>query len=184
VRGKVADTVRPVSAVAEDNPLRCARRRRGLTLVVLADLSGLSVAFLSMVENGQRKLSRRDHINALAKALRVTPAEIAPSTIPGSDEWKKSPLMHASPFPAMHDDRVIDRHKALARQFTIYVNQGDMHAAGVWLHRVARDESVSPWLLLDQLITQAGTSGSPARPLGGSGASLVSADSAGRGRAG
>ena len=74
------------SAVA-DHPLRRVRRRRGLTLVVLAGMSGLSAPFLSMVENGQRTLSRRDHVNALAAALRVPPAEIAPSTIPGLDEW-------------------------------------------------------------------------------------------------
>lgn len=97
---------------------------------------------------------------------------------------KPLPLMSVSPLPAVSDDLVIGRHRALARQFTLYVGQGDMHAAGVWLRRVARDQSVSPWLLLDQLITLAGVSGQSARPLGGSGASLVTADSAGRGRAG
>jgi transcriptional regulator with XRE-family HTH domain len=180
----MARTVQPALAAVTDNPLRRVRRRRGLTLAVLADRSGLSVAFLSMVENGQRKLSRRDHINALAMALGVSPAEIAPSAIPGIDEWKPFPLMPVPPFPVISDDRAIDRHKALAKQFTFYVSQGDPHAAGVWLRRVARDQSISPWLLLDQLITLAGFAGQRPRPLGGSGAHQVSADSTGRGRAG
>jgi lambda repressor-like predicted transcriptional regulator len=179
----VAEMVLPVPAAVADNPLRRARRRRGFTLAVLADLSGLSVAFLSMVENGQRKLSRRDHINAIAVALGVTPAEIAPGATPGFGEWKSLPAMHLSPFPAISDDFVIGRHRALARQFSLYMGQGDLHAAGVWLRRVARDHSVSPWLLLDQLIMQTGQSGLRARLLGGSGA-LVSGDHTGRGRAG
>jgi len=88
------------SAAIADHPLRRVRRKRGLTLVVLADLSGLSVPFLSMVENGQRSLSRRDHINALAAALRVAPAEIAPSTIPGFDEWAQVPRGHVTASPS------------------------------------------------------------------------------------
>lgn len=174
-------TSQPVLAAVTDNPLRRVRRRRGLTLAVLADLSGLSVAFLSMVENGQRKLRRRDHINALAMALGVNPAQIAPSAIPGFDEWKPFPLMPVPPFPAISDGRVIDRHKALARQFTFYLGQSDPHAAGVWLRRVARDQSISPWLLLDQLITLTGLPGQRPRPLGGSGAHQVPANGTGRG---
>ena len=32
-----------------------------------------------------------------------------------------------------------------------YAARGDSRAAGIWLRRIARDPSVSPWLLLDQL---------------------------------
>jgi hypothetical protein len=49
-------------AINADSPLRRVRQRRGMTLTVLAGQSGLSVPFLSNVENGRRKLSRRDHI--------------------------------------------------------------------------------------------------------------------------
>jgi transcriptional regulator with XRE-family HTH domain len=140
------------SAAIADHPLRRVRRKRGLTLVVLADLSGLSVPFLSMVENGQRSLSRRDHINALAAALRVAPAEIAPSTTPGFDEWAPSPPP-ASAFPAAGDEIAIARHRELTGQFMGYVIHGDTYAAGVWLRRAARDPSVNPWLLLDRLTT-------------------------------
>jgi hypothetical protein len=34
------------------------------------------------------------------------------------------------------------------------VIRGDRCAAGAWLRRAARDPSVHPWLLLDQLITR------------------------------
>jgi transcriptional regulator with XRE-family HTH domain len=137
------------SAVA-DHPLRCARRCRGLTLVVLAGMSGLSVPFLSMVENGQRTLSRRDHVNALAAALRVSPAELAPSVIPGFDEW--APVRQpASAFPPASDAIAAARHRELAGQLIGYVSRGDTYAAGAWLRRMARDPNVNPWLLLDQL---------------------------------
>jgi transcriptional regulator with XRE-family HTH domain len=56
--------------------VRRARRTRGMTLQVLADLSGLSKSFLSMVENGERHLERRRHIVAIADALNVSPADL------------------------------------------------------------------------------------------------------------
>jgi transcriptional regulator with XRE-family HTH domain len=173
----------PAPAAVADHPLRRVRRRRGLTLAVLADLSGLSVAFLSMVENGQRALTRRGHVNALAAALRVAPAEIAPSTLPGSGEWGSPPPATARVFPVTGDEITAARHRDLAAELTSYVIRGDRYAAGVWLRRLARDPAVSPWLLLDQLITrETGVSGP--RPRGGSGTRLVSADGTGRGRAG
>jgi DNA-binding XRE family transcriptional regulator len=134
-----------------DSPLRRLRQRRGLTQVVLADRSGLSATFLSMVENGQRKLSRRDHVNALAFALRVAPSELAPSTFPGLEEWAPSASPMASKFPAVRDGITMARHKAFAEELMSYVARGDGHAAGALLRRIARDHTVSPWLLLDQL---------------------------------
>lgn len=56
--------------------LRRARRARGMTLQVLADLSGLSKSFLSMVENGDRHLERRRHLVAVADALSISPADL------------------------------------------------------------------------------------------------------------
>ena len=148
-------------------------------------MSGLSVPFLSMVENGQRTLRRRDHVNALAAALRVPPAEIAPSAIPGFDEWAPAPPVPASAFPPLSDEIAVARHRELAGQLIGYVSRGDTCAAGAWLRRMARDPSVSPWLLLDQLTApDTCPSGKGSRPLGGSEARLVSAGSTGRGRAG
>jgi hypothetical protein len=62
-----------------------------------------------------------------------------------------------------------------------YVSRGDPYPAGAWLRRLARDPNVNSWLLLDQLTP---LSSKNSRPLGGSGARLVSAGSTGRGRAG
>ena len=102
-----------------------------------------------MVETGQRALTRRDHVNAVAAALRVSPAELAPSTFPGLDEWAPAPAGPASAFPALRDEFTVTRHARLARQFMTHIARGDTYEAGVWLRRTARDPSVSPWLLLD-----------------------------------
>lgn len=58
--------------------LRATRLRRGMTLEVLAGLAGVSQAYLSMVENGKRRLDSYSRIVTLADALRVLPGEIAP----------------------------------------------------------------------------------------------------------
>jgi transcriptional regulator with XRE-family HTH domain len=140
-------------ATNTDSPLRGLRRRRGLTLAALAGRAGLSPAFLSMVENGQRKLSRRDHVNALALALGVSPSEVAPGSFAGLDEWAAPASHAAATFPVVRDDITMARHKDSAEQFINYVIRGDGYAAGMWLRRIARDPSMNPWLLLDQLTT-------------------------------
>lgn len=165
-----------------DHPLRRARRRKGLTTTALADLAGLSPSFISMVETGQRPLQRRDHINALAAALRVPPAEIAPSASPGFDEWAPAPPTPAAAFPPLSDDIAVVRHRELAGKLIGYVSRGDTYAAGAWLRRLARDPDVNPWLLLD-LLTHPSVHHERA-PARGSRTRLVSTDSAGRGRAG
>ena len=154
---------RPVPVTGAEHPLRQVRRRRGMTTTVLADLSGLSPS-----ETGQRPLRRRDHVNVLAAALRVPPAEIAPSMSPGFDEWAPAPPAPAPAFPPVSDDIVAARRRELAAQLIGYVSRGDRYAAGVWLRRTARDPSVNPWLLLDQLTApDTGLSALHSRPLGG-----------------
>jgi|SRR5579872_4847128 len=155
----------PVAAAGDDHPLR---RRRGLTQVELAGLAGLSCSYISMIEQGQRTLSRRDHVNALAVVLRVPPAEIAPSITPDFDEWVPALPVSASAFPPLSDYLAVARHREMAAQFMSQVSRGDMYAAGAWLRRQARDPGVNPWLLLDQFtapdITLPGTR---SRPPGG-----------------
>jgi transcriptional regulator with XRE-family HTH domain len=170
-------------AVAE-HPLRRARLRRGMTQVELAGLAGLASSYISMIERGRRGLTRRDHVNALAAALKVAPAEIAPSMIGGSDEWAPAPPP-ACAFPPAGDDLTVARHRDLAGRFIGYVISSDTCAAGAWLRRMARDPNVSPWLLLDQLTTaEHAVSGLSVRPSGRNWARVISAGSAGRGRAG
>jgi transcriptional regulator with XRE-family HTH domain len=171
------------SPAGADHPLRRVRLRRGLTQVELAGLAGVASSYISMIECGRRRLSKRDHVNALAAVLQVPPAEIAPSVIPGFDEWAPALPAPAPAFPPVSDDIAAARHRELAGQLMGYVTQGDRYAAGAWLRRMARDPGVNPWLLLDQL-TAPGTKLPGPRPLGGSRTCLVSADSTGRGRAG
>lgn len=68
--------------------IRSYRHMRGLSLRVTADLAGLSPAFLSMAENGRRRLRRVADIIALAEVLHVTPGELTghdnPPTPPAS----------------------------------------------------------------------------------------------------
>jgi transcriptional regulator with XRE-family HTH domain len=154
---------------AAEHPLRRARLHRGMTQVELAGLSGLASSYISMLERGQRPLRRRDHVNALAAALKVPPAEIAPSMIGGSDEWAPA-SPPACAFPPARDDLTIARQRELAGRFIGHVVSGDSYAAGAWLRRLARDPSVNPWLLLDQLaIAQHAGPGSTVRPSGGTG---------------
>ncbi|MDX8036712.1 helix-turn-helix transcriptional regulator [Lentzea sp. BCCO 10_0856] len=56
--------------------LRARRRGRGLTVRAAAGLAGMSPGFLSMLENGSRRLNRHRDIVALAAVLRVTEAEL------------------------------------------------------------------------------------------------------------
>lgn len=141
----------PLPVTGAEHPPPRVRRRSGMTTTALADLAGLSQSSVSVVETGQRTLRRRDQINALAVALGVPPAEIAPGISPGFDEWAPASSRSAPAFPAVRDEVTVTRHARLAREFVAHAAGGDTHATGRWLRRIARDASVSPWLLLDQL---------------------------------
>ncbi|MEV5778036.1 helix-turn-helix domain-containing protein [Streptomyces antimycoticus] len=56
--------------------LRSARRQRGMSLRTLAGLAGVSIGYLSMVENGRRLLDRSSLITAFAEALQIAPSEL------------------------------------------------------------------------------------------------------------
>jgi transcriptional regulator with XRE-family HTH domain len=131
--------------------LRTVRLRRGMTQTALADLARISPAYVSMIETGQRELTRVGDVVALADVLRVSPLYLAD----GRDDIPPARPRPAPtvPFPARTDPRTLARHQQLARQFTQLADQ-DARAAGDWLRRLARDPTVSPWLLLDQLAVQ------------------------------
>ncbi len=131
--------------------LRTARLRRGLTQTTLAGLACISPAYVSMIETGQRELTRVGDVVALADVLKVSPLYLAD----GRDDTPPTGQRpaHTVPFPARTDPRTLTRHQHLARQFTQLADQ-DARAAGDWLRRLARDPTVSPWLLLDTLAAQ------------------------------
>lgn len=78
--------------------LRALRRRRGMSLDVLAGLSGKSAAYLSMIENGKRPLDRYSLIVCLADALGVPPADLlpgAPASSPAAADPPAGPRVSA-----------------------------------------------------------------------------------------
>jgi transcriptional regulator with XRE-family HTH domain len=135
--------------------LRTARQRRGMTQIALAELACVSSSFISMVETGERELTRVCDIVALADALRVSPLYLADGRIDAAAVQRPAPAM---PFPARCDPITLARHQQLARQFLQLARQ-DGRGAGDWLRRLARQPGVHPWLLLDQLATLYPTQG-------------------------
>ncbi len=80
--------------------------------------------------------------------LRVSPHHLA-----GGWEDTSAPGQRTSrtaPFPVRSDPRTLTQHQQLAWQF-IQLGRQDSRATGDWLRRLARDPTVNPWLLLDQL---------------------------------
>ena len=130
--------------------LRTLRLRRGLSQVALAELACISPALVSMVENGQRSLRSASHIFALADVLKVSPFYLAEGRDDSARPVRLTPGM--VPFPARCDPITLARHEQLARQF-VQLASRDGRAAGDWLRRLAREPTVNPWLLIDQLAT-------------------------------
>ena len=130
--------------------LRTWRLRRGMSQVALAELACISPALVSMVENGQRTLSRATHIIALADALRVSPYYLADGRDDPAAPVRLAPGM--VPFPARSDRITLARHQQFAQQL-VQLARHDGRAAGDWLRRLAREPTANPWLLLDQLTT-------------------------------
>jgi transcriptional regulator with XRE-family HTH domain len=127
--------------------LRTLRQRRGMSQVALAEMAGVSVSFVSMVETGQRELARVCDIVALADVLKVSPLYLADGRIDAAAVQRPIPT---TPFPARCDPITLARHQQLAREF-ILLARHDGRASGDWLRRLAREPAVNPWLLLDQL---------------------------------
>ena len=180
-----ATASQPVPAAGADHPLRRVRRRRGLT----------RSSWLTW--RGCRRRSSRwwrpgsGHSGGGTTSTRWLPC--CGCRRPRSRRARSPALTNGHqrrpPRPPrsrqLSDDIAVARHRELAGRFIGYVSRGDTYAAGAWLRRLARDPSVSPWLLLDQLTApDTGLSGVCSRPSGGSGTRLVSAGSTERGRAG
>jgi transcriptional regulator with XRE-family HTH domain len=66
--------------------IREIRDWRGMTLKVVAELAGITEGHLSRIERGERPVDRRSRIEAIAVALRVSPAELTGQPYPPSNE--------------------------------------------------------------------------------------------------
>jgi transcriptional regulator with XRE-family HTH domain len=56
--------------------VREVRMWRGLSVAAVAGLAGISAPYLSMIERGQRPVTKRALLEGLARALRVSPVEL------------------------------------------------------------------------------------------------------------
>jgi transcriptional regulator with XRE-family HTH domain len=65
--------------------VREVRSWRGLSQATVAGLAGISVAYLSMIERGQRAVTKRALLEALAQTLKVAPSELLAEPFPGGD---------------------------------------------------------------------------------------------------
>lgn len=70
------------------------RRRRGMTQQALADLAGVSQAYVSMLERGTRAVDKRSTVVALAGALRVSVAELTGQPYPPVDPTHERSTAH------------------------------------------------------------------------------------------
>lgn len=68
----------PKPAKSPGTLVRTARRRRGWSQSIVADRAGLSVAYLSQIENGRRPLASLRTVRRLARALEVSPTQLVP----------------------------------------------------------------------------------------------------------
>ncbi|MGP8001345.1 MAG: helix-turn-helix domain-containing protein [Streptosporangiaceae bacterium] len=133
--------------------MRTARLRRGTTQIALAELAYVSSSFISMVETGERELTRVCDIVVLVGILRVSALYLSDGRLDASLTAQRP--ARTAPFPAGGDPARWPITSSWARQF-IHLARRDGRAAGEWLHRVAREPSVHPWLVLDQLATRLG----------------------------
>jgi transcriptional regulator with XRE-family HTH domain len=65
---------------------RMIRRRRGLSLDLVAGFAGISTPYLSMLERGQRGFNRRGLLEDLAGALRCSVVDLTGQPYPAADQ--------------------------------------------------------------------------------------------------
>jgi transcriptional regulator with XRE-family HTH domain len=85
--------------------VREVRNWRGLTLSAAAGLAGMSVSYLSMIERGQRPVTRHAVLESLSNALRVSPAELT-----GQPYAPADPLSGAAHAGIVAIEAALDAH--------------------------------------------------------------------------
>jgi transcriptional regulator with XRE-family HTH domain len=98
--------------------VRAARRSRGMSLEILAGLTGHSKGWLSKIENGHARLEKRQDIAAIAEALSVSADTLigapAPEIQPHTGSYNFEPLR-----AALLDAAIDDPREARARPLTL-----------------------------------------------------------------
>lgn len=62
------------------------RNWRGMTLTAAAGLAGLSTGYLSLIERGERAITKRSVLESIARALRVSPGDLTGRPYEPTDE--------------------------------------------------------------------------------------------------
>jgi len=65
--------------------VREIRHWRGLSVTVCAELAGITHSYLSMIERGQRPVTKRSLLESLANALQVSPSDLLAEPFPTAD---------------------------------------------------------------------------------------------------
>lgn len=131
-----ADEARTIGARA-----RRIRRRRGLSLEVVAGLAGISAPYLSMLERGQRGFNRRGLLEDLAAALGCSVVDLTgqpylPPDRPSAETLAALPGIREVIYDAAVDDapqiqvRPVDQLAATIRRANEFRDAGRYSAAG------------------------------------------------------
>lgn len=130
----------PIPATIGDRA-RMIRRRRGLSLQVVADLAGIGKSYLSMLETGQRRFDDRVLINNVAAALGCSPVDITGEPYAPADRAAAEALTNIPAIAlALHDcslddvpdmpTRPVDQLAQAVRDANQHRDQTDYVAAG------------------------------------------------------
>ncbi|MDQ3761962.1 MAG: helix-turn-helix transcriptional regulator [Actinomycetota bacterium] len=120
---------------------RLIRRRRGLSLEVVAGLAGIGKSYLSMLERGQRRFNRRGLLEDLAAALGCSVVDLTgqpypPPDRPSADALAALPGIREVIYDATVDDapqvqaRPVEQLAAAVRRANEYRDAGRYGAAG------------------------------------------------------
>src|SRR5215204_3990328 len=88
--------------------LRAIRRRRGLSLDVVAGLAGISRSYLAMLERGERRFDRRGLLESVAVALGCAVTELTGQPYPTRDRATAAALAAVGQLGAVLYDVDLD----------------------------------------------------------------------------
>ncbi len=109
---------------------RMVRRRRGLSLDVVAGLAGISTPYLSMLERGQRGFNRRGLLEDLAGALRCSVVDLTGQPYPAADQESVEALASLQDIRlALNDYALDERPTASPRPLEALVSETDNASA-------------------------------------------------------
>ncbi|MGH3821778.1 MAG: helix-turn-helix domain-containing protein [Pseudonocardiaceae bacterium] len=110
---------------------RMIRRRRGLSLEVVAGLAGITAQYLSMLERGLRGFNRRGLIEDLAEALGCSVADLTGQPYPPADRGTADALaVIAEITPLLYDltlDHVPELRARPVEQLATWAAQANAH---------------------------------------------------------